>query len=191
MANKTALACVLLSLVAGTPKAPSPGAIKAANDFAHRGVMSRQEYIRLDGISTEIENGGKVSDSDLDFALALVKSNAPNPKETPFRHEEAVAYSTFDYKKWTSGQKDKLLQTALWLMHEPTPVGDVAVPQANKEATIFLLGAVNDKRAIPCLRSMESDPVPDIAKLATVVCDRVTKAVSLSSATKHAFPSSK
>jgi hypothetical protein len=181
----------MLSLLAGMPQAPNPETIKIANSYEQRGIMSKQEYIRINNIATKIAKGGKVTDSDLDFALALAKSNALDSKETPFRHEQTVAYSVFDYKKWTPSQKDKLLQTAIWLMHQPKPTHYVFTPQANKNAAIFLLGAVNDKRAIPYLGFRESDPDPEVDKLAKAVCDRVTKAVSHSKASKHTSSSSK
>lgn len=133
--------------------------------------MSQQDFYRIDDIETKIENGGIVTDRDLEFGIHLLETRAPNRRSTVGRRYLAILNVTDNgmYKKWTPKQKDKLYAAAVWLLAQPEPKNQDTWFNAvamNKQTALFLLGCVHDQRVLSYLRHFVHDPDHATAYLA-------------------------
>lgn len=173
---------LLVSLAGDAARAYDAETLKIAYSYERQGIMTHQQYLKLYDVCEETKPGGKVPDSDLAYALGLLKSNALNTKMTAFRHEEVASSITFGYNSyyytgWSAHQKDKLLQAAVWLMHQSRVTSDQGWDN-NRMAAIFLLRAVADERSLVYLRQLAHDPNPKTASLAGKAYARILELLS-------------
>ena len=163
-------------LIAGIALAYDKEAVKLASWSEQNGIMTRQEYLRLDDMQTKIEGGGRVTDRDLSFTLNVLETKPLNPAQTVFRRLQAVTYGASGYTHWTSAQKGKLFTAALWLLAQPEPKNQVNGDDpltTDKVPAMYLLNCVHDQRVLPYLRKLESDPNPQLSELATTFYKRI------------------
>lgn len=121
-----------------------------ASVYSTKGVMSSGDYRRLADIQTTIYRTGKISDTDVDWTIALLHSK---PLVDNTSNENALHRAVFLYlsgvRSLSPSQRSKLfLATApLALDKDPFVRGMAATT----------LGEIGDVRALPYLQKMKSD----------------------------------
>ena len=128
-----------------------------------RQIIPKDDFLRLSLIRRGAGSG--ISDADLDWCLGLM---APNGSSTPasaaIRASDVESAITTARHRLTSEQKERIFHT---VVENVIPYEDTPSPHGlNKDASIRILVALKDQRAVPYLEKLLQDPRQDIREKA-------------------------
>jgi hypothetical protein len=155
----------MVSVQCSTPKD-----ISNADGIEKLGLMTHQQYLRLEQISIKVESNQKLSDADVGWAVALIKSPAPVANQNARRRAMITLYLS-DYKSWTPHELVELHGAIDWLLHDA--LGQSAGSQGqllvfgDKIAAITLMRSIRDQFSLNKLAALEKDPNPNVSMVAT------------------------
>lgn len=134
-------------------------AMEAASIMVKVSQMNMADATKLMDISTDLENGSRISDADLNWCLVQLKGNQASPQLAISRRQDVDIVLSQTVGVLTPSQKENLFQalTAQMAMDNPSEeIGiDILWPAR-------LLSSLGDKRAIPILEPHTNDPRPRV-----------------------------
>ncbi len=133
--------------------------------------MSVQTYQRLTGIQTTIERTGKITNTDLQWSLALLHSQ---PVVESADNEDSLHRAVFLY---LSGLKPLPKQEENELFAAVLPYASDKNPTVRGMAAATL-AETDGRRALPDLQKMLSDPDPQVQQNAARSIKNIQKATS-------------
>ncbi len=136
------------------------------NKLQEQGIETQSDYIRFKQIETQIKQTKSISDSDLEWMLALMKK--------PSTHPEIVVpdvLAVIDLLKiMTPSQKQSIFDAAVPLLTSNSSTDTYHfIPQTAAN----VLGHLGDAKAIPYLQPLLNNPDPDVRERARHALDKL------------------
>lgn len=133
-----------------------------ASKLASWGSMTEEEATR----NLQIRDiSGKLSDSDLDFVLMLLKTGTSNSNSAKsVRRQEAIStlIKVTDKKQIDEKQKEKIYEAIVKILNEK----DESYEAINSKYLLREARSLNDPRLIPCVLPLLNDPHPKVKESA-------------------------
>ena len=131
-----------------------------AGVYKDKGIMSAESYHRLADIQTTIFRTGKISDSDLQWAISLLNSKplVESRSNEKSLHRAILLYLS-GIRSLSPSQKNEFFLAVVPLASDTDPF------VRGMAATTF--GEVGDSRALPYLQKLQSDQDIQVRENAT------------------------
>ncbi|MDX2065506.1 MAG: HEAT repeat domain-containing protein [Fimbriimonadaceae bacterium] len=154
---------IIAGLAVGCQSAPelSPTAkamrAEDAAGFEKIGGLPQSDYLKIRTIGDAVKRSRTISDSDLDYALGLLKLKTREPGISMFT-VLAVLSSVHNY---TPRQSDQLIADLGPIIAGPDPKGD---PGNVRRMAAVVLSRTGDERAIKIIQPLASDSRPHVKR---------------------------
>lgn len=125
----------------------------AANNLVHMKMMSSDEAVKFQDITTEVTQTHAISDDDLDWMLTLINKPESTPGYSTQMHY--LVLGTLEYIKTTTPQQqDKVFSVLL-----PLLTGSESLDKTSADLTLV---AFNVTKAVPYIQVQLHDPNPSV-----------------------------
>jgi len=128
--------------------------LKIGKRFEADGIMSCENYLKLHRIIDGTLKSRSISDTDLDWSIALLSSQTKYPSIV---HAKVLA--TFSLvKSWPPSEEQKVFQVTVGILTAPK------ASNLDKKYCAMVLGLIDDKRSIPYLVPLSASSCDFVAK---------------------------
>ena len=158
------LACIALYFVVSYfsrgSNEEAQSAVMAASIAQRDGGMTAGDYLKVDDVVKQASLQGSLSDRDLDWLLSRMEHPLHSDRWALFVARTDIMAGLRDVPQYTPSQADRVFAACLPLLSQ--------VPEypAERNGASRLLKKLGDKRAVPALRPLLSDPDPHVRQQA-------------------------
>ena len=131
--------------------------VQLAKKLEASGIMNAQDFVKWEDITANVVKSGIISNDDLNWMLALMQKPQSPTNDPQLVHGDVLGTLTH-LKQIPEAQKEKIYNAALPLLSSDKKM--------DKMYAAKILRKLNDKKAIPYIKPLLSDPDPDVQQQA-------------------------
>ena len=131
--------------------------VQLAKKLEASGVMNSQDFLKWEDITNNVVKTGIISNDDLNWMLTLMQKPQSPTNDPQLVHGDVLGTLTH-LKQIPEAQKEKIYNAALPLLSSDKKM--------DKMYAAKILRKLNDKKAVPYIKPLLSDPDPDVQQQA-------------------------